>query len=140
MIKFALRCSEGHVFESWFQSGTAFEGLQSRGLLTCPVCGDSAIEKALMTPVVAKPTQPASENKREKSPELPEKLQRLRAEIEANSDYVGERFTSEARAMYLGEVPDRPIHGEARPEDAKALIAEGVPVLPLPFIPTRKTN
>lgn len=139
MIKFALRCSDGHDFESWFQSGSAFDNLQVRGLLVCPVCGTHQVEKSLMAPpVVAKSAAPAENPSPPR--DLTEKLRRLRAEIEAHSDYVGERFADEARAMYLGEIPDRPIHGEAKAEEAKALIEEGVPVLPIPFIPTRQTN
>lgn len=140
MIKFALRCAAAHEFESWFQSGSAFDDLHARGFLSCPVCGSSEVQKALMAPGVAKPEEAAAGKKPNNSQELTDKLRRLRAEVEANSDYVGERFASEARAMYLGEIPDRPIHGEARADEAKALIAEGVPVLPLPFIPGRKTN
>ena len=47
---------------------------------------------------------------------------------------------SEARAMHAGETPQRPIYGEAKPADARALIEDGVPVAPLPFLPTRKVN
>ncbi|MDE4302468.1 DUF1178 family protein [Phaeobacter gallaeciensis] len=67
-------------------------------------------------------------------------LRELRRQVEENSDYVGKDFVSEARAMHLGDAPERAIHGEARLDEAKALIEDGVPVLPLPFGPTRKTN
>ncbi len=142
MIRYALRCEQGHDYESWFQSGAAFDSLRARGLVTCPHCGSAEVEKALMAPVIAKAASAAPEpaDRPEPQPDPAERLRRLRAEIEASSDYVGERFATEARAMYLGEIPDRAIHGEARPDEAKALIEEGVPVLPLPFIPNRKTN
>lgn len=133
MIKFSLRCTQGHSFESWFQSGPAFDDLNERGLVTCPTCGSSDVSKALMAPAVT-PARKAP------TPEMQQKLAALRAEIEANTDYVGDRFAEEARAMYLGDIPDRPIHGEAKLEDAKALIEDGIPVLPLPFLPTRKAN
>lgn len=67
-------------------------------------------------------------------------LTELRRQVEQNSDYVGNDFVSEARAMHLGEAPERAIHGEAKLDDAKALIEEGIPVLPLPFGRKRKTN
>lgn len=133
MIKFSLRCTQDHSFESWFQSGPAFDDLNERGLVTCPNCGSSDVSKALMAPAVT-PARKAP------TPEMQQKLAALRAEIEANTDYVGDRFAAEARAMYLGDIPDRPIHGEAKLEDAKALIEDGIPVLPLPFLPTRKAN
>ena len=67
-------------------------------------------------------------------------LANLRRHIEANSEYVGLNFVKEARKMHAGTIPDRAIHGEARQDEARALIEEGVPVAPLPFIPTRRTN
>lgn len=133
MIKFSLRCTQGHSFESWFQSGPAFDDLNERSLVTCPTCGSSDVSKALMAPAVT-PARKAP------TPEMQQKLAALRAEIEANTDYVGDRFAEEARAMYLGDIPDRPIHGEAKLEDAKALLEDGIPVLPLPFLPSRKAN
>ena len=42
--------------------------------------------------------------------------------------------------MHLGEAPERAIWGEARGDEAAALIDEGIPVAPLPFMPSRKTN
>lgn len=42
--------------------------------------------------------------------------------------------------MHLGDKDSRPIWGEANREDARALIDDGVPIAPLPFVPTRKSN
>jgi len=67
-------------------------------------------------------------------------LAKLKAAVEKNSDYVGMNFASEARAMHDGEQPTRSIYGEARPEEAKALIEDGIRVAPLPFMPKRQTN
>ena len=60
--------------------------------------------------------------------------------VEAHSTYVGGNFVREARAIHLGEAPDRMIHGEAKPEEAKALIEDGVPVAPLPIIPKDRST
>jgi len=130
MIKYTLDCRHGHRFESWFQSGAAYEGLLARMLVTCPDCGSTDVAKAIMAPSV----------KTAKRAATAEKLNALRAQIEANSDYVGSDFVQEARAMHLGDTPERAIHGEAKLADAKALIDEGVPIMPLPFIPKNKTN
>ncbi len=140
MIKFTLRCSHAHEFESWFQSGSAFDALKARDMVACPVCGSTEVEKALMAPSVAKAAEKPPAAPPAKHDDMADKIRRLRAEVEARSDYVGTRFASEARAMYLGDIPDRAIYGEARPEEAKALIEDGVPVLPLPFVPRGKTN
>ena len=68
------------------------------------------------------------------------KLAELRDHVEANSDYVGSSFVKEARDMHDGVIPDRPIYGEAKLEEAKKLVDDGIPVLPLPFVPRKKTN
>ncbi|MDO7559530.1 MAG: DUF1178 family protein, partial [Paracoccaceae bacterium] len=64
----------------------------------------------------------------------------LRKHVEENSEYVGENFAAEARAIHEGAAPERAIYGEAKTQDARALIEEGVPLAPLPFIPKRKVN
>lgn len=147
MIKYALKCTEGHGFESWFQSADAFDSLRKTGHVSCPVCGDTCVEKALMAPKLAPKLDKDAAPRRGppvkaglEDPEIETALKRMKAEVEANSDYVGDKFASEARAIHLDEAPPRAIHGEAKPEEAKALADEGVPILPLPFRPTRKTN
>lgn len=67
-------------------------------------------------------------------------LAKLRQEVETNSDYVGMSFAAEARKMHDGDAPERAIYGEAKLDDAKKLIEDGIPVAPLPFMPKRKTN
>lgn len=137
MIRFALHCADGHDFESWFASGTAFDDLRARGLVSCAICGSSKVEKALMTPAVA-----PAEKRPLAAPANPAEamLAALRAEIEKNSEYVGMNFATEARRIHAGDAPERQIHGEAKPEEARQLIEEGVPVAPLPFLPRSKAN
>ena len=138
MIRYTLACDQGHSFESWFKSGAAFDALHAVGHVECPVCGSARVDKALMSPAVSK-TAPAAPLA-SPTPELEGKLRALRAHLDAHSHDVGQKFATEARRMHLGEVPERPIHGEARPDEARALIEDGVPVLPLPFPPSRARN
>ncbi|CUH75457.1 hypothetical protein TRM7557_00396 [Tritonibacter multivorans] len=177
MIRYALKCAEGHSFESWFQSASAYDKLAAAGMVTCAVCGSTSVEKAIMAPRVrparsavssvgdapteapsattttpaqtptpvsaaaAIPAQaPATPSLSAPNSDLERAVSELRKQVEANSDYVGGNFAEEARAMHLGDAPERAIHGEAKPEEARALLEEGVPVMPLPFLPSRKTN
>ena len=64
----------------------------------------------------------------------------LREQVEKNSDYVGETFAKEARAMHDGTIPERSIYGQANLAEAKKLVEDGIPVVPLPFMPRKKTN
>lgn len=135
MIRYALRCDGGHDFDGWFRSSQAFDTMRAAGHVACTHCGSGAVEKSLMAPSVpVKSAAKPAENPAEAA------LAALRRQVEANSDYVGLKFVDEARAMHEGRAPGRAIHGEARPEDARKLIEDGVPVAPLPFIPRQKTN
>src|SRR5579863_5484709 len=160
MIHYNLRCKKGHAFESWFRSSSAYESQEKRKLVSCPVCGTTEVERAIMAPRIARkkgrdngpaealptPTTPAptAEVIPPSSPtpllmtqerELRAKLKELRDHIVKNADNVGERFPNEARKMHYGDIEHRPIYGEASPDEAKALIDEGVEVMPLPTLP-----
>lgn len=137
MIRFRLRCEKGHEFDSWFASSGTFDGLLSDGAVACTLCGSTEVAKALMTPAVASGPEAPLAAPRDA---VEEALTALRRKIEENADYVGLSFAAEARAMHEGERPHRAIWGEARPDDARALIEDGIPVLPLPFVPRLKTN
>src|SRR5262249_56811285 len=50
MIRYALLCAKGHAFESWCPSSAAYDKQAKRGLVTCPTCGVSKVEKAIMAP------------------------------------------------------------------------------------------
>ena len=156
MIRYALRCERDHTFESWFQTSSAFEQQVKRKLVSCPVCNSVKVEKAIMAPqivskkgrreVEAPPPQPqppadpapaqgSTPLLRHQERELRAKLKELRDHIVKNADNVGEQFPNEARKMHYGEIEHRPIYGEASPEEARALIDEGVEVSPLPVLP-----
>lgn len=144
MIRFTLVCDQDHSFDSWFQSSEAFDKLKASGMVACGICGSAKVEKALMAPAVrpARKAATAPTDRPLSTPqtEVEQALAALRRQVEENSDYVGMNFTAEARAIHAGEKPDRAIHGEAKLEDARALLEDGIPVTPLPFLPPRKTN
>ena len=138
MIRYALKCADGHGFDSWFQSAGAYDTLSDKGMVSCAVCGSTQVSKAIMAPRVtlkddvaplSVPSTPAEQA-----------LRKLRTELEKNADYVGTTFATEARAIHLGEAPERPIWGQANLKEAKALAEEGVPIAPIPFGPSRKSN
>jgi hypothetical protein len=156
MIRYNLRCERGHMFESWFQSSSAYEAQEKRELVNCPSCGSAKVERAIMAPQVVSrkgrdstlpapvsaPTPSTDVTAPTSTPlmmaqerELRAKLRELRDHIVKNADNVGERFPNEARKMHYGDIEHRPIYGEASPEEARSLIDEGVEVSPLPVLP-----
>ena len=141
MINYTLKCDQNHTFDSWFKSAEAFEMLVKKSMVVCSECGSTKITKAIMAPSVStsrkKDTKP---HELEKKSKLKNEILELKKKIEANSEYVGNNFANEARSMYLGETPERSIYGEAKTDDAKKLIDDGIPVMPLPFLPAKKAN
>jgi len=144
MIRYTLKCTDGHCFDSWFKSAEAFDALATRGLISCSVCGCDDVQKAMMAPqVTKKPAGPAPDARVSLSgpvTQMEEALSAFRKHLDENSSYVGENFAKEARSIHLGEAPERLIHGEANPEEAQALIEDGIPVAPLPVLPKGRSN
>ena len=160
MIRYALLCEKGHAFESWFQDSAAYDKQAKRGLVNCPHCGSTEVDKAIMAPRLAgsrKGAAPieapgeapaaAPEKPQEKAPvamispqeqELRAKLKELRDHLTKNADHVGTKFPEEARKMHYGETEHRSIYGEASPEDARALAEEGIEFHPLPILPDER--
>lgn len=139
MIKYRLICNESHEFEGWFRGSEAFDLQASSGQLMCPVCSSTAVAKAVMAPNVA-PRRGTTHSPRqapgpERQREIFAALRKLRAEVEAKSTYVGERFAEEARKIHFGESEAHIVHGEATVDEVYALNEDGVPVMPLPRLP-----
>ena len=139
MIRYALGCAEGHTFDSWFPDSDAFDSQSKRGLVACPECGDIRVEKAIMAPAVVGGERAAVEAPQEVLMDEGRRhardvMSRLRREIEANTDDVGPRFSQVARAIHAGDEPERAIRGQASLKEAKALLEEGVGVMPLPML------
>jgi hypothetical protein len=134
MIRFHLRCDHDHQFESWFQSGAAFDKLVTAGMINCATCGSTKVEKTIMAPAVSTSSQITVPEQTDAA------ITALREQVEKNSDYVGDTFAKEARAMFDGIIPERSIYGQANLAEAKKLVEDGIPVMPLPFMPRKKTN
>lgn len=140
MIVFDLKCAAAHVFEAWFASGAAYDAQRAQGLIRCPMCDDSRIEKAVMAPNIAPKGggTPAPEAMKAALAMLA-KAQRQALQ---GSEWVGRAFADRARAMHGGDADPAPIHGQATRAEAKALAEEGVPIaaLPLPVVPPEQAN
>lgn len=152
MIRYRLACACGHEFDAWFRSGSAYDEIAARHALQCPACGAASVGKAMMAPrIVAsawagagKGTAAAGNEGPDPEPpttlatatdELVAAARRLRQAVVDKADYVGPRFADEARRIDAGDAPDRQIYGEATTSEAKALIDDGIAVLPLPRLP-----
>ncbi|HWT13679.1 MAG TPA: DUF1178 family protein [Allosphingosinicella sp.] len=134
MIIFDLKCDpQGHVFEAWFGSSADYEEQGRRGLLCCPICGSAQVGKAPMAPQVGPKGNARSDVSPAATKAMLAEMAKLQKKMLEQSDFVGDRFPDEARAIHLGEAEARAIHGRASRADAESLAEEGIPVSPLPF-------
>jgi hypothetical protein len=150
MIHYTLQCSKAHEFDGWFANSAAFDSQAERGLVECPVCGDVTITRGLMAPAVGKKSNAVAVPAKapaalgngamavtgDKIPDhVRAALQKLRAEVERNCDYVGPDFADEARRIHAGESEARGIYGETTSEQAESLAEDGIAVARIPWIP-----
>ena len=151
MIRYSLRCERGHAFESWFQSSSAYDSQRKRGLVACPSCDSTKVEKAIMAPRIARKGKSKSAPEPVAAPaddttstslvmapqerELLSKLREIRDHVLKNADDVGKKFPEEARKMHYGDIEQRAIYGEATADEARSLVDEGIEVAALPVLP-----
>jgi hypothetical protein len=125
-----LQCPHGHRFEGWFASADEFEAQLSRKLVECPVCGATEVSRMPSAPRLnlSGASRPAPADPRA----LQAQVMRALREVLDKTENVGERFAEEARRIHYNEAPVRSIRGVTTPEDAQALVEEGIDVMPLP--------
>ena len=157
MIRYNLVCARRHEFESWFANSAAYDKQAKRGLVACPVCGSTTVEKAIMAPRLVRADQPIDVPEAPVAPapaaatppapvamispqerELRSKLKELRDHLTKNAENVGRKFPETARKMHYGETEHRSIYGVASPEEAKELVEEGIECHPLPSLPDER--
>ena len=151
MIRYSLACDAGHRFDSWFGNSAAFDSLLSQGVLTCPECGSGQVAKTIMAPAIVARQSPGAQLAEnaptggpaavdlalmdDKRRELRSMVRAFREQVLAGTQDVGARFPEEARRMHEGEIAHREIRGQATIDEARALLDEGIMILPLPVLP-----
>ena len=122
MILFNLMCAKGHEFEAWFRNGDAYDKQEKKGVIACPHCNDTKVQKAPMAPRLSKGVA-----KRQDA------LAEFRRAVESQFENVGDNFAEEARQIHYGEAEARPIYGQASADEVKELLEEEIPILSLPI-------
>jgi hypothetical protein len=135
MKVYDLRCIHGHGFEAWFGSAEAYESQRATGLVVCPLCQSTEVERAPSAPRLNLAASGAGSAEVPADPRaaMQAALMRMARHVMANTEDVGERFADEARDMHYERTPRRAIRGVASGEQARELADEGIKVLALPF-------
>ena len=129
MIAFDLMCANGHLFECWFKDNSSYEEQKSAGIVNCPVCNDTQIEK-VFSPFMVKTN--GTEKKKEVDPQ--QILQAIDHFVEKHFEDVGIDFTKEALKIHYGERKKRNIKGTATSDEETLLKKEGVQFFKIPIV------
>jgi hypothetical protein len=142
MVIYDLICERDHRFEGWFPSLEGYREQVAQGLISCPTCGTTTVEKVPHTCAVhlkKEENKKTVQTEKARPPslseaEVKEMLLRLHHYVRENFEDVGPRFAEEARAIFQGVSEKRPIHGTATQQDREELDGEGIPysILPKP--------
>jgi hypothetical protein len=148
MINFSLICKNNHEFEGWFRTSEDYEIQLKKGLISCPNCNNTSIQKALMAPAV-KSSKKFNDNlvnkKNDNSNNLENKaaigdsdlrvaLRNIRTYVEKNCENVGDNFANEARLISQGKKKERGIYGKVDNKEAEKLLDEGIDISAVPWI------
>jgi len=133
MIVFDLRCNNGHTFEGWFEDSAAFDSQQAGGLLACPVCGSTAVAKALSAVAIRTSSRNLPASQGEDHGKMIQLLNKIADYVETHFDNVGSDFAKEALKIHYGVAQPRSIRGVSSTAEEKMLTDEGVPFLKLPL-------
>lgn len=153
MIVFDLLCGVGHRFEGWFASAEDFASQKERGLLACPTCGSSQIERVPSASRVnlgaPEPKAPKAPAQLAKTPDMEGKdpfaiaqmlYSRMLDELLTKTEDVGKQFPAQARRIFYKQEPSRAIRGQATQQEHDDLVDEGIPVARLPVPPPERLN
>jgi len=138
LIRYSLSCDNAHEFEGWFSESADFDRQIESGFLTCPVCNSAAISKLLMAPSVSTARKKNEMQTLAMDAARKEAIVKIKEAVEAikaNAEDVGAKFPEEARKIHYGEADARGIIGKATPDEARALVEEGIEIAAIPVLP-----
>ena len=136
MIKYNLKCSNNHEFESWFSNSEEFDKLDKKKLLECIYCSSKKIKKSIMAPMVSgskiKEDGVSFTNKKLLSQK--NDLLKIRNYIENNFEFVGDKLSKKVREVYYDKQKKKSFYGTATSEEREELAEEGIDLLTVPWV------
>lgn len=162
MLVVDLHCEHGHVFEGWFASADDLAGQQARGLVSCPVCASTQVERrpsasrlnvsSLKAAKADVPVAQPVERRHASTPtaaqaQVPQAVPDAAPSVEAlqamylqavrhvlqHTEDVGEGFVKEVRNIHRGDAPQRAVRGQADQQEVAELREEGIDVVSMPI-------
>ena len=136
MIKYNLKCSNGHEFISWFSDSLEFDKLNKKKLLECIYCSSKKINKSIMAPMISggKLKEDSSNLLNEKLSDKKKELLQIRNYIEKNFEFVGDKFSQKVRDVYYDKKTRKTIYGSTTKEEREELAEEGIDLISIPWV------
>ncbi len=137
MIAYDLLCSNGHLFECWFKDSASFEEQKTAGIIHCPICNDTDVDKVFSPFAIKKGEGRRRERGEEKEKEeipLQKAFRMINEYLDKYFEDVGRNFAKEALKIHWGEAEKRNIKGMATPQEEALLKEEGVPFIKVPIV------
>ena len=129
MIAYDLECENGHSFEGWFDSEKEFKKQSQKGLVSCPVCNSTVVNRALSTFGIARHRHHDGAKARMLDP-----LIQISKFVQENFEDVGADFAKEALKIHYGATESRNIRGVSSHQEEETLRSEGVSFFKLPVV------
>ena len=136
MIKYNLKCSNGHEFISWFSDSLEFDKLNKKKLLECIYCSSKKINKSIMAPMISggKLKEDSSNLLNEKLSDKKKELLQIRNYIEKNFEFVGDKFSQKVREVYYDKKTRKTIYGSTTKKEREELAEEGIDLISIPWV------
>ena len=136
MIKYNLKCSNNHEFESWFSDSDEFDKLNKKKLLECIYCSSNKIGKSIMAPMISgrKVEEDSAGFLDKKLSNQKKELLKIREYVEKNFEFVGDKFSQKVREVYYDKKNKKTIYGTTTSEERDELAEEGIDLLSIPWV------
>jgi hypothetical protein len=139
MIKYLLKCSNKHEFESWFSDSKEFEKLKKKKLIDCIFCQSKNIDKSIMSPnVVGKEKIVEKKFNYKEFNKIKKDLVKIRRFVEKNFEFVGDKFPKKVREIYYDNKKNKNIYGTVTPKESLELEEEGIEIANIPWIDNKE--
>ncbi len=135
MIKYILKCSNKHEFESWFSNSNEYEKLKKKKLIECIFCNSKQVQKSIMSPQISNSYSNKNKNFAEQEVNSVKKeLIKIREFVEKNFEFVGDKFAKKVRDVYYDKSKKKNIYGTTTEEEREELKEEGIELNTIPWI------
>ena len=136
MIKYILKCSNKHEFESWFSNSNEYDKLKKKELIECIFCQSKEVEKSIMSPQISNFNSKNNKIslKKDEYNSVKKELIKIRKFVEQNFEFVGDKLANKVRDVYYDKTKNKNIYGTTTKDEREELSEEGIELNTIPWV------